>query len=195
VTSRRPFWVRRLLPAFAALLLLNLIALAAWTLPQGYKQRTAAEKVKVARQELADARRTAGRLRDRASAIRSNLADVGKFYGKLAGSETSELVPTLEAVEAMARAPGLKTGARSVSRSDLRATRLEQVSVTLPLDGSYAQLVRFLKEVETSPRFLTIDSVSMRMARERGASLQVQLSAYMQAAPRASWKRGGRGRG
>jgi Tfp pilus assembly protein PilO len=195
VKRRRPFWVRRLLPAFAALLVLNLIALAAWTLPQGYKQRNAAEQVKLARQELAEARRSAAQLRDRASAIRSNSADVGRFYSKLAGSETAELVPTLEAVEAMARAPGLKPGGRGVSRADVRGTRLEQVSVTLPLEGSYAQLVRFLHEVETSPRFLTIDSVSMRMSAQRGASLQVQLSAYMQAAPGTSRRRGGHARG
>jgi len=198
VTRRRPFWMRRLLPAFVALGALNLVGFAAWTFPQGYKQRHAETQAKLAREELAEARRSTAQLRERAAAIRADLKDVGRFYGKLAGGEASELVPTLEAIEAMAREPGLKPGARGVSRSELKATRLEQVSVTLPLEGSYSQLVRFLREVESSPRFLTIDSVAMRTV-ERGASLQVKVSAYMQASPGTSpgtvRKRGGRARG
>jgi len=57
--------------------------------------------------------------------------------------------------------------------------RVERVVVTLPLEGSYAQLVGFLRQVETSPRFLTVDGVSMRADAETGAALQVELSAYL----------------
>ncbi len=192
---RRPFWLRRLLPIFAALLTVNLVTLAAWTLPQGYKQRNAAARLQGARDDLAEIRTSTARLRERAAAIRANLADVSRFYAGQSGSEASELVPTLEAVETMARAPGLKPGARSLSRKELPATRLERVQVTLPLEGSYGQLVRFLREVETSQRFLTIDSVSLRAADERGAALKVELSAYMKAPPGQARKRGGRARG
>jgi Tfp pilus assembly protein PilO len=195
VTRQRPFWRRRLLPALAALLALNLVTLAAWTLPQGYKQRNAEAQVQAAREELAAAKRSIAQLRERAMAIRSNVADVGRFYAKQAGSQASDLIPTLEAIEAMARAPGLKPGGRSFSRAEVPATTLERVRVTLPLEGTYSQLVGFLKEVETADRFLTIDSVSMRMSAQRGASLQVQLSAYMQAAPGTSRRRGGHARG
>ena len=187
--DRRPFWVRRLLPAFAALLGLNLVTFAVWTLPQGYKQRNAAAQVQAAREELAAARRSVAQLRDRATAIRANLADVGRFYARQTGGEPSDLVPTLEAIEAMARAPGLKPGARGFSRVTVPATSLERVGVTLPLEGSYSQLIRFLSEVETSDRFLTIDSVSLRAAEERGASLRVHLSTYVRTAPGAAGKR------
>jgi Tfp pilus assembly protein PilO len=191
---RRPFWLGRLLPAFAALLTINLFVLATWTLPQGYKQKTATAQLRVARQELEEVRRSAARLRDRASAIRSNVADGERFYAKAAGSMAVDLVPTLEAIESMARSPGLKPGGRSISRGEVSATSLEQVKVTLALEGSYPQLVGFLREVETSKRFLTVDSISL-WSRERGASLQVQLSAYMKASPGAARKRGGRARG
>ncbi len=191
MSRRRPLWRRRLLPAFAVLLALNLVGLAAWTLPQGYKQKNAEAQLKAAREELAAARLTTARLRARASAIRSNIADRTRFYATESGSMDADLVPTLEAIEKMARSPGLKPGARSIGRHDISATSLEQVKVSLALEGSYPQLVAFLREVETSKRFLTVDGISMRSGQE-GASLQVQLSAYMKAQQEAGRKRGGR---
>ncbi len=189
--ARRAFWMRALLPAFGALLLLNLVVFAAWTLPRSYRQRNAAARLQRARVELAGQRRQVAALHDRAAAIRANSADLGRFYQKQVGSESSELFSTYEAIEAMARAPGLRPGSRSIQREPVRAAPLERVRFTLPLEGSYGQLVGFLREVESSPRFLTIDSVSMHAVAERGATLQVQVSAYFKAAPGSAPRRGG----
>ena len=63
----------------------------------------------------------------------------------------------------------------------MEGTPVERVSVTLPLEGSYPQLVGFLREVERSPRFLTVDRVAMR-SEEARAQLQVVLSMYVRAA-------------
>jgi Tfp pilus assembly protein PilO len=79
----------------------------------------------------------------------------------------------------MARLPGLRPGGRSFAREAIEGTPVERVSVTLPLEGSYPQLVGFLREVERSPRFLTVDSVSMRGTPEGETALQVVLSAYL----------------
>ena len=193
MSRQRPFWRRRLLPAFALLLALNLVALAAWTIPQGYKQRNAAAQLEAARGELQAARQATARLRERASAIRSNLADRTLFYARQAGSMDSELVPTLEAIEKMARLPGLKPGARGISRREGPATSRAEVKVSLGLEGSYSQLVGFLREIESSPRFLTVDGISMRSGAE-GAALQVQLSAFMNTRLAAEPKRGRRAR-
>jgi Tfp pilus assembly protein PilO len=78
----------------------------------------------------------------------------------------------------MARLPGLHPGSRTFSRERVADTRVERISVTLPVEGSYPQLVAFLREVERSPRFLTVDRVSMR-SEEAGAALQVVLSMYV----------------
>jgi Tfp pilus assembly protein PilO len=51
--------------------------------------------------------------------------------------------------------------------------------MTLPLGGSYEELVGFLRDVEASPRFLTVDRVSMRAEGDGGARLQVELSTYL----------------
>ena len=111
-----------------------------------------------------------------------------RFY-RSAGTEKADLLPTLEAIEDMARAPGLQPGARSFKREEVADARVERVVVTLPLEGSYAQLVGFLREVERSPRFLTVDRVAMRADPDGGATLQVELSAYLR--PSAGGRRGG----
>ena len=61
--------------------------------------------------------------------------------------------------------------------------------MTLPLEGSYGELVGFLRGVERSTRFLTIDRVSLRADAESGGSLQVELSTYLRQPPEARTER------
>ena len=181
----RPAWRTRLLPIFLALAALNLLVFVAWTLPRGYRLRNATVRADAARIEVAQQRRVVQGLRERASAMVTNRADLGRFYGKLVGPETADLLPALQEVERMARLPGLRPGGRTFRQADVEGTRVERVSVTLPLAGSYPQLVGFLREVEKSPRFLTVDRVTMRHA-ESGTELLVQLSMYVRAAADAA---------
>jgi Tfp pilus assembly protein PilO len=181
VRADRPAWRTRLLPFFVGLAALNLLVLVAWTVPRGYRLRNATARADAARVELVRQKQVVGALRDRAAAIRSNGQDLARFYGQLVGTERAELLPTLQEVERMARLPGLHPGGRSFAREEVEGTPVERVSVTLPLEGSYPQLVGFLREVERSPRFLTVDRVAMR-SEEARAQLQVVLSMYVRAA-------------
>ena len=162
-----------------ALLAVNLVALAAWTGPRSWRQRNATARAATAKAEVERLRATAAALRLRADAIRANASDMERFYSTLVGTEKANLLPTLEAIEELARSPGLKTGGRTLRRDQIKEAPIERVAVTLPLEGSYAQLVRFLGEVERSPRFLTVDRVAMRAQEGRGTSLQVELSTYL----------------
>ena len=56
--------------------------------------------------------------------------------------------------------------------------RLLRIKVTLPLEGSYAQLVAFLERVERSKHFLTVDRIALTGDTDGAANLQVELSAY-----------------
>ena len=181
----RPFWRTTLLPVFLVLLALNLGVLLAWTLPRSLRQKSAAERAVVARAELARERERADALRERAAAIRANRADLERFYTTLAGSEKQDLLKALTAIEELARAGGLQPASRTLRRDDVDKAPLERVAVTLPLEGSYAELVGFLRGVERSPRFLTVDRVSLRADAESGGALQVELSIYLRQSPEA----------
>ncbi len=193
MSRERPVWRRFLLPACLALLGANLVAAVAWTLPRGLRQRNAGARLEAARAEARQQRQATAALRERSAAVRANAADVERFYARIAGSERADLIPTLEAVETMARSPGLKPGARSFSRDPVKGTPLERVAITLPLSGSYDQLVGFLREIESSPRFLTVESVSMR-GEPGSAKLQVELSTYLKLPPGVPAARSGRAR-
>jgi Tfp pilus assembly protein PilO len=182
VKVERPFWQLWLLPAFAVLLALNLGALAVWTVPRALRQRSASARLEAARAEAKREREANALLRERVAAIRANSADVERFFARFAGTERRDLVPTLEAVETMARSPGLRPGARGYSRAVVKDAPLERIAITLPLSGTYDQLVGFLGEVERSPRFLTIDGIALR-AEQGSARLQVEISAYLRATP------------
>ena len=190
---KRPFWCTTLVPVFVTLLALNVGALAAWTVPRSLRQKNAAQRAVAARAELAWERERAQALSERAAAIRANRADLERFYKTLAGGEQQDLLPTLEAIEELAREPGLQPASRTLRREDVDNAPLERVAMTLPLEGSYAQLVGFLRGVERSSRFLTVDRVSLRADAESGGALQVQLSTYLRQSPEArKGKRRGR---
>jgi len=177
-------WRRVLVPAFVALLVVNAAVLAAWTVPRTLRQKNAAQRAVEARAELSRERERAEALRERSEAIHANRADLERFYATLAGSER-DLVPMLEEIESLAREPGLQPSSRAIRRDDVDKAPLERVAMTLPLEGSYAQLVGFLRGVERSPRFLTVDRISLRADAESGGALQVQLSTYLRQAPGA----------
>ena len=193
MSTSGPLWRTRLLPAFLVLLGVNVVGLAAWTGPRYWRQKNAAARVQAARAEVDRQRRDTATLQERSRAIRGNAGDVERFYRRLAGSEKADLLPTLEAIEEMARSPGLKPGTRGFRREEVDNARVERVGVTLPLAGSYEQLVGFLREVERSPRFLTVDRVAMRADRDGGGTLQVELSTYLRQTAEAR-KKGRRGR-
>ncbi|HKZ33032.1 MAG TPA: type 4a pilus biogenesis protein PilO [Vicinamibacteria bacterium] len=189
----RPFWRTVLLPSFLVLLAVNLGVLLAWTLPRSLRQKSAAERAVAARGELARERERAEALRERAAAIRANRTDLERFYTTLAGDEKRDLLLTLAAIEELARAGGLQPASRALRRENVEKAPLERVALTLPLEGSYGELVGFLRGVERSKRFLTVDRVSLRADAESGAALQVELSTYLRQSPEArSARRRGR---
>ena len=188
----RPFWRARLLPLFLGLLALNGLVFVAWTLPRSLRQRSAQARAESARADLALEKQRAQALADRADAIRANGKDLERFYATLAGDDKQDLFQSLEAVEELARGPGLQLATRNVRREDVDGAPLERVVMTLPLEGSYPQLVGFLRGVELSKRFLTIDGVQLHADAQSGGSLQVDLSTYLRlsAEARKSRRRG-----
>jgi Tfp pilus assembly protein PilO len=190
VKAPSPFWRRRLLPAFLALGAVNLLVFAAWTAPRTVRLRSATARLEAARKQVQSEKAEVARLSERGEAIRANTADLRRFYSSVVGPEDADLVPTLEEIERMARTLGLSPGARGYRRDAVQDAAVERVAVSLPLEGSYRQLVGFLREVETSSRFLTVDSIALS-GKEEGGALHVELSAYMRLPPGAVVRRRG----
>jgi Tfp pilus assembly protein PilO len=174
----RLLWRRRLLPVCLGLLVLNAVAFLAFTLPRSLQRRSLSEQAGSLRAAVEAERRRAVALEERAGILKANAADLQRFYHDLLGPASDALLPTLEDVEKMASEPGLKPGRRSFQPTEVKGAPLLQVVITLPLAGTYRQLVGFLERVERSSRFLTVDRVQIRRGGDGSASLSVELSAF-----------------
>jgi len=176
----KPFWRRRLLVPALVLLALNVGAYFGYTLPRSARERTIAARAVVLREELAAERARVGALRQRAGAIQANATDVVRFYEALGRKES--LLKIQEAIVGVARQLGLTLGDRSYANESVKGSKsLTRFRVTMPISGSYRQVVSFLQRIESLPHFVTVDSIAIREDTRgtRGATnLNVVLSVY-----------------
>ena len=168
------------MPLVAALVGLNALAFAAYTLPRTVQVRSTNERAAEVRRELDREREALASLRRQAEALDRNAADTERFYREVVVGNRAELIPLLEDVEKMATEPGLRKGARGIRLEDVAGANLTRVAIGLSVEGSYGQLVGFLDRVERSRRFLTIDRIGLSAGSGGGPpSLRVELSAYL----------------
>ena len=122
-------------------------------------------------------------LKARAAAIRGNERDAERFFKDLVGSKDETLLPLLRRIEKTAADLGLETSRVTYNPVDLTGAPLVQFVITLPLSGTYPELVSFLDRLERLPQFVTVDKLGIRGTPDgQGLSdLDLTLSAYFRA--------------
>ena len=175
----RPYWRRRLLVPFLALLGLNVAVLAVYTLPRVWQARSVESRRQTLGQELERERTRVAALKAKAAAIRDNERDAQRFM-ELVGSKDETLLPLLRRIEATASELGLEPARMSYHTDQLSGAPLVQFVITLPLSGTYPELVSFLGRLEQMPHFVTVDKLAIRGASDgQGPTdLDLTLSAY-----------------
>jgi hypothetical protein len=165
--------------ALAAVAALNLVVYLAFTLPRGVRERRIAERQRQLEQELQRDRLAVQRQRQQAEIIRSNYRDVEQFYASTVTGREASLVPILRAVESMAREGGMRPGAASYKVSDVKGLPLDRFAITMPVTGTYRQLVALVQRLERAPHFLILDEVRFTgPAQGNRAELALVLSCY-----------------
>jgi Tfp pilus assembly protein PilO len=130
------------------------------------------------------ARESVAELQQRADLMRENEAADKRFFAEVVSTRKQSLVPTIAEIEKLAAEPGLKAGARSFSPEILKDAPLLKVAVGVTLTGGYRQLVDFLRGLERSRHFVTVDRVQLQAQEEDSGiegALGVQLSAWFRA--------------
>ena len=184
----RPFWRKHFLWPVVALLGLNVVIGAAYTVRRGLQQRGILSRAEALRKEAETLRRSVADLQRRADTARDNGAAEKRFFAEVVGTRQTTLVPTLAEIEKLAAEPGLKAGSRSFTPDPVKELPLLRLQVAVTLTGGYKQLVEFLSRVERSKHFVTVDKVLLRESSAQGeessaseGSLAVQLSAWFRA--------------
>ncbi len=119
----------------------------------------------------------------RASDIRSRLAGTeaecnrffeGQFLDE--GISSSALVEDLNSIAAGA---GLRPPAVNYKYQELEKRNVREVAITATVDGSYANIVRFVRGLERSERFYLMDHLALASAQGGELKLNLQLKTYL----------------
>ncbi len=106
-------------------------------------------------------------------------ADLDKFKEML--PRRSDYINVVRAVDRMAREDGMKSTSFGTERKEVeKQGDLVQLNFSLPVTGSYANVRKFIYDVETSSLFLNIDNLGLSTEGETGQiSLRIGLSTYV----------------
>lgn len=158
---RGEIWRQRLWIWVPALLffLANVVAFAVYTV--GYGGRLDALDDTLAGQEqelktLKDQQREAQTMLTR---VRTNEQQVAQLYAERLSTRSRRLTGIIAEVQAMARKAGLIPRAYTFPERDIEEFGLVQRSHVFNVQGTYAELRRFVNLVEASRFFLSIDEV------------------------------------
>lgn len=162
-----------------ALLALNAAVFLAFTLPRTLQEQSAATRVVALREEVAREQGRVAALRERAEAMAANARDVERFARERLRPRAEALLPALDEIHRAASEEGITLGRESYTRDEPREGLPARVRVSLPVSGSYEQIVGFLGRLERSKQFLIVDQLSLGTEGGEGeARLAIVVSAF-----------------
>jgi Tfp pilus assembly protein PilO len=175
----RPFWRRRLLTPVLVLLGLNAALFAAYTLPRLIQARSLESRRETLKAVVERERARRAAATERANSIRDNERDSRRFF-EVVGSKEKTLLPLLRRISEIASELGLEPERSTYNPEDVKGAPLTRFVITLPITGTYPEVVSFLDQLERLPQFVTVDRLGIRgpSAGEGPTALDLTLSAY-----------------
>jgi len=160
----------------AFLLLANAVVFAAFTWPRMNSVRRAENRALEVAARRAALEKTWSQVSTRRALLVQNRADIESLSRDHLKFRADDLSGAQREIEKLARDSGLKPRRSAYAISKVRGTDLVRCEVTLPLDGSYANLTGFLARLESTERFIVVDQMAL-VQEEDGARMNLKLSA------------------
>ena len=152
------------------LLALNLVAAGFVLFPPGGSAEDLERELASLQSQVQSRRATLDRTRQHAAAVEKGRSEGDKFLGDyfLDGrTHVSELFTALEAAAAQSK---IKPKEQAISTEPVEGSdTLSMLTITAAYEGSYADLLHFVHEIDRSPRLLIIDSLNA--APEQGTGM------------------------
>lgn len=179
--KRRKGFVR-----LAILLGVNAVVFAAVTYRLANKQELLAVQQDRLTAELEEKIRQLERLRQAEARVVDNAAIVEDFWAETVKSRAPGLTEAWEEIDRLAKETNVTKGRTGYDR-DLLDVGLEQIKATMPVEGRYFDLVRFINRLERSERFFLVEEVrlSQRESSDATIRLDCSISFYLKAPPDA----------
>jgi len=147
------------------------------------QDRLAVEQTRLAL-ELADKTETLDRLTAAEGRVVENANAVTEFWTDTVKARVPGLTEAWEEIDRLASETGVVKGRTGYDR-ELLDVGLEQIKATMPVEGSYFDLVRFINRLERSERFFLVEEVrlSQRDSADQTIRLDCSISFYLKAQP------------
>jgi Tfp pilus assembly protein PilO len=161
-----------------ALLALNCGVALLYTIPERLRGRRMSARLAEERKRVKEIERRMRSSRNSAAILDENTKDSEEFYRRVRGDRGRTVVETQQELWQMAEKSGLAPKTLTCVQEELKAVPLTRLRVTMPLSGSYDQLLSFLGRVEEAKRFLIVDGVRLSSKKDRVRALDINISAY-----------------
>jgi len=178
-SAPRPFWrKRRFVRGFIGLALANLVVYGAVTYRLATKQERLERQQASLSGEIGARQTELAGLREEQERIQRNDVVVEKFWSEVVQPLTPGLTDALAEIDRLARQSNVERGRTSYSQ-DVLDVGLREMKVSMPLQGSYFDLVRFINILERSKRFFLVREIALRDADEGRLNLRCDVSFFV----------------
>ncbi len=176
MTRRRSKARLRMATLGALLLVINGVVFAAFTWPRLNRVRRAESRAQEVSARRAALQSVWSQVAIRKELVTQNRKDIESLSRDYLKPRAEDLFAAQREIEKLARDAGLRPKKSTYALEKIKGTDLVRCQVTLPLDGSYTSLTRFLSRVESARRFIVVDQMALAQE-ERGARMSLKLSA------------------
>jgi len=111
--------------------------------------------------------------------------DLHFLRSEVLSTRAKRMVPVQAELDALARQFRIDADLVKISNEQLEDEELDRMVITVPLEGGYTALRKFLQAVEQSSKFLIVERVALAQGKQGGVMLQlnITLATYFIAPP------------
>ena len=176
-----PFWKKpRFYRSLAGLALANVVIYGAVTHRLATKQDRLTREEAALAQEIASRQEELSALQTEQERITRNDAVANAFWSEVVQPLTPGLTEAVAEIDRLAREAGV-TRARTSYSQDLLAVGLREVKVSMPLQGTYFDLIRFINLLERSGRFFLVREIALGDTEGGQLNLRCDVSFFLKA--------------
>ena len=167
----------RLIGAF---LLINVLLLLFLVIPRRNVTSNLQDSFGNLRQQAANDQKEIRDLKTRLANLQRAQEDLKKIYSEILLPKKEGVLEIRLELEELARSMQIKRADPGYQYQDMSNFRVQQFGVSLPVEGSYRNIRRFINSIERSKHFLIIDAVDLSSEQQSDAvTLAFRLSTYL----------------
>ena len=167
-----------------AVLLLNAGVFAGVTHRLANKQDRLAVELEQLRSELDAKQKELETVSKSESLVTRNAEAVRRFWTDVVQERAPGLADAWDEIDRLASETNVVRGRTGYER-DVLDVGLEQIKATMPVEGDYFDLVRFINHLERSERFFLVEQITIarRESNEAGIELGCSIAFFLKASP------------